>query len=87
MWDSLKHKIVNYIERNFSISANVSNSDGYNWWISAIYGSAKRKNRKAFWKELSNLASACVPNWLIGGDFNIIRCSNKHLLETLLETA
>lgn len=39
--------------------------------------SVKRKNKKEFCGELTNLANVCAPNWLIGGGFNVFRQSNE----------
>ena len=72
MWDDLKHSIQNVIEGKFSILAKVCYQNGTSWWLFAIYGPVKRKNRSMFWEELDNLKATCLPNWILGGDFNVV---------------
>lgn len=73
MWDDLlRHTVTNYIEKELLISTNVTLYDGFSWWISAIYGPAKRKDRNRFMNEINSLYPTCSPNWLIEGDFNIV---------------
>lgn len=66
----------------FSLSANIVLSDGFNWWITAVYGPAKRKDRNRLLEEIVSLNNLCSSNWLIEGDFNVIRweieTSTKH---------
>lgn len=85
----------NYVKYNFDtyptlilLQINLpSDTQGISWWLSAIYGPARRRtiNRVEFWNELKNLQSVCLPNWLLEGDFNVIRwnseTSAKHLTE------
>lgn len=73
MWDDLRHSVTNYIEKEYSISTNVIMFDGFSWLITNVYGLAKRKDRNKFLTEISNLDNTCSPNWLLGGDFNVIR--------------
>ena len=77
MWEDLHFTIENTIEGDFSLSANIVSPNGFSWWLSAIYGPAKRSNRKNFWIELDNLKAICLPNWILGGDFNVIRWTNE----------
>lgn len=77
MWDDLHFSIENTIEGFFSLSANIISINGFSWWITAIYGLAKRRNINDFWVELDQLKNSCLPNWILGGDFNVIRWSNE----------
>ena len=73
MWDDQKYSIQSVFKGNFSVSIQVGSNNGASWWLSAIYGPAKRKNRPMFWEELEKLKSFCLPTWILGGDFNVIR--------------
>lgn len=88
MWDDLRFNIINHIKRKFSISIQInlpSNSHRTSWWLSTIYGLASRRNRAEFFDEVEDLKFVCLPNWLLGGDFNVIRwnleTSTKHLAQ------
>lgn len=43
MWDDLHQKVINHVENDFSLSANIVLSDGFNWWITAVYDPPKEK--------------------------------------------
>ena len=67
MWDD-------HIEKIFSVSIKNSfpnDLNNYSWWLIAIYEPNGKRNRDGFWVELEELKSICLPNWLVGGDFNI----------------
>ena len=72
MWDDLQHSVTNYLEKEYMITANVIMSDGFSWWITVIYEPAKRKVRNKFLTEISSIYNTCSPNWLLGGDFNVV---------------
>lgn len=69
--------MLNFIKGEFSISANISEHDGYNWWFTAIYGPASRIRRSKFWEELNGIVDLCGPNWIIGEDFNVFRWNTE----------
>ncbi|TYK05763.1 LINE-1 retrotransposable element ORF2 protein [Cucumis melo var. makuwa] len=78
MWDDLRFNVTNFIEGIFSISIKINVPNGLPnsaWWLSAIYGPAKRRNINNFLLELTDLNSMCSPNWHLAGDFNIVRYS------------
>lgn len=79
MWNDLRHSVTNYIEGNLSISisTNITSDDGFSWWITIVYGPANRRNKNEFWEELYTLHDDCAPNWLIGGDFNVVTWNNE----------
>lgn len=77
LWDSLSQEAIEAIEGKFTISVNFKCSDGYNWWLSGVYGPASRRNRIDFWNELYLLKDFCGPNWMLGGDFNVYRWSHE----------
>lgn len=73
MQDDLKHNVVNFIERSFFISTNIIEHDGYSWWLTAVYGLSIEKIKRYLREELNNLSLSCCSNWLLGGDFNVVR--------------
>lgn len=77
MWDDLRHSIHNTISGKFSVSIKICYQDGTSWWLSAIYGLVKRKNRSIFWEELENLKAICLSSWILGGDFNVVRWNGE----------
>lgn len=52
-------------------------SNGFSWWVMVIYGHAKIKDRNKFLEEISSLNNTCSLNWILGGDFNVIRWENE----------
>lgn len=75
MWDSLTHEAVEVFKGNFSLSVQIVKIDGLTWWLSSIYGSASRRNRMAFWNELTDVRSLCGSHWILTRDFNVYRWS------------
>ncbi|KAL0559838.1 hypothetical protein IC582_000218 [Cucumis melo] len=73
MWNDQNFSILSVFKGAFSVSIQVGSNNAASWWLSAIYGPAKRKNRPLFWEELEHLKSICLPTWILGGDFNVIR--------------
>ena len=72
LWDDTKFKVNNIKACSHSISLNILSTNG-NWWLTSVYGPYKNSDRTNLWLELELLQTLCLPNWLITGDFNIIR--------------
>ena len=72
LWNDLRYNIINSNEDSFTVSANFKGNNT-TWWLTTIYGPAKRRHRNDFWKELDNLSSHNLQNWILVEDFNVIR--------------
>lgn len=80
MWDDTQYKVDDFIVKNLTLSIKISypkDSNNLHWWLTAVYGSSKRENRGDFWMELEEIKSNCLPRWLMGGDFNIVRWQSE----------
>lgn len=47
-----------------------SKNDGYEWWLSCIYGSSTNDGKEDFWLELNDLKNLVDRFWCMGGDFD-----------------
>lgn len=57
-WDMLKLKKMDKFIRIFSVSTNFSSqSSGFDWMLSKVYGPTIASNRKEFWEELHRMHS------------------------------
>ncbi|KAE8645642.1 hypothetical protein Csa_020231 [Cucumis sativus] len=76
---SLLLQYVCNVNGETTTTVNVCNIDTINshWWLTAVYGPSKRENRGDFWMELEEIKSTCLPRWLMGGDFNIVRWQSE----------
>lgn len=50
----------------FSLSLKLTLADGFTFWITSVYSPNSITERKNLWKELSDLSTDCLPNWVIG---------------------
>ena len=69
-----------------SLSVTISFPNDINntsWWLIAIYGPISRNNRDEFWVDVEEIKSICLPNWLMGGDFNVVRWKSKTTAKNL----
>ncbi|KAA0035247.1 LINE-1 retrotransposable element ORF2 protein [Cucumis melo var. makuwa] len=82
LWDDTKFKVNNIKVGSHSISINVLSTNG-NWWLTSVYGPYKNNDRTNLWLELELLQTLCVPNWLIIGDFNIVRWKTERNAKSL----
>ncbi|KAK9154956.1 hypothetical protein Sjap_002436 [Stephania japonica] len=82
VWDVRKVKVVNNITGEFSISIQVEEAGGVNWWLTGVYGPASTRGRSRFWDEVAALAGLCGPSWCIAGDFNVTRFLSEKLNST-----
>ena len=80
LWNSVWIDVININKGIFSISLNcISKDDQFSWLLTGVYGPNGGPRRRTFWNELDNI---CVNNqlpWVLGGDFNVIKCSNDKL--------
>lgn len=61
LWSDPDFKIGEIVQGQFSVSLHVTLSDDFSFWLSSIYGPSTWPPRKAFWRELNDLAG-------LGGD-------------------
>lgn len=59
MWDDLRFSAINSFEGAFTLTENVKGPNNSYWWLSAVYGPTKRKDRSALWVDLLGLSSTC----------------------------
>lgn len=57
---------------NHSITIQVSQSNGQNWWLTCVYGPQGNDAKIQFLQELRDIRVACPGPWMIAGDFNLI---------------
>ena len=57
---------------NHSITIQVSQSNGKNWWLTCVYGPQGNDAKIQFLQELRDIRVACPGPWMIAGDFNLI---------------
>ena len=78
-WDNnLCSKLDTHLEKN-SLSLKFTNhSDSFEWWLSGVYGPYSPTLKANFLDELCHLQLVMGRNWVIGGDFNIIRFTHEY---------
>ncbi|KAA0047969.1 hypothetical protein E6C27_scaffold385G00290 [Cucumis melo var. makuwa] len=80
MSDDLHFNMTDFIQGLYSISIKISVPNGSissAWWLSALYGSASRRNRNNFWSELEEFNIKSSLNWLLAGGFNVVRYTSE----------
>lgn len=80
MWDDMRYRVVDHIVKNYSISIEISypnDINNTNWWLTAVYGLAKRENIGDFWVELDEIKSIYLPRWIMGRDFNVVKWQSE----------
>ncbi|XP_058078937.1 uncharacterized protein LOC131227200 [Magnolia sinica] len=82
---SLNITVVNSSDQMLllSLSLQVLNELTY---ISIVYASCNRIQRRTLWREISNLASSIRRLWVIGGDFNAVLNANEKLGAQMADT-
>lgn len=81
MWNEVQIDIKEAIAGKFSLTLNLSLADGFDLWISGVYGPNFVAACNLLWGEFADLATLCNPNWIIGGDFNITRWSWRNTMQ------
>lgn len=80
MWDSRKLMMLDHWIGLFSVSALVRDVQIIKEWIiSSIYGPTISAVRGNLWRELDLIRSKWSGPWCLGGDFNVIRCSETRV--------
>lgn len=59
----------------FTVSIHITLADGFSLWISVVYGPSVHGFHEDSWKELYDLANIGRDSWIIGGEFNVTRCT------------
>ena len=44
------------------------------WVATSVYGPHNASDRAEFWMELTQVAGKWSKPWVLGGDFNVVRC-------------
>lgn len=61
----------------FSLSVKLRNKqEGFQWWLSCIYGPSLHSNKHDFWIDLNYLGNLIDGPWCVGRDFNEILFSS-----------
>lgn len=65
---------------DFSVSIQIDDPKGIQWWFLGIYGPNKFSMKNQFWDELAGLGTVCWRNWCLGGDFNVVHMLLRSLI-------
>jgi hypothetical protein len=66
--------IIQVWKSKFSITLLIKNTtEDFTWLLTFVYGPVLAVHKKSFLQELLNIGSFGYDNWLLGGDFNLIR--------------
>jgi exonuclease III len=57
---------------NHSITIQISQSNGQDWWLTCVYGPQGNDAKIQFLQELRDIHAACPGAWMVAGDFNLI---------------
>ena len=78
-WDSTVLAIRNIsLDTNF-LSGLVHNNDGFEWWLSVVYGPQGDEAKIAFLEEPRARRMVCLGQWMLLGHLNmILRASDKN---------
>lgn len=69
----------------FSLSVKLRNKqEGFQWWLSCIYGPSLHSNKHEFSIDLNDLENLTDGRWCAGGDFNEILYSSDRKDSTSL---
>lgn len=73
LWNNPVLSVTDIKVGSFSLTIHITLADGFNFWLTGIYGPPRARDRGLFWDELKELSSLCTEGWLLGGDFNVTR--------------
>jgi hypothetical protein len=65
----------------FSSMKIISKQDDFKWEVVNVYGPSQIERKTNFIEELSQKISSMEDPFIMGGDFNLIRCAWKNLQE------
>ena len=65
------------IVRDFSVSIQLQEESGLQWWFTGVYGPHQDNLKQFFLQELRDVRELCAGPWVVAGDFNQIFCSEN----------
>jgi hypothetical protein len=72
--DSFIFIVESSIEHIFSLTVYIKNrKDIYQWCLTIVYDPVNSTLKTQFWEELRSLGNNIQQDWLVCGDFNVIR--------------
>lgn len=71
MWNGIVMDIKETIKGHYLLTLNLSLFDGFDFWVTNIYGPNSNPERTLFWNELDDLSNLCLPRWIMGCDYNV----------------
>nr|XP_020157529.1 uncharacterized protein LOC109742844 [Aegilops tauschii subsp. strangulata] len=78
-WDTTVFRVDNISTDTYGLTGLVHNKDGFEWWITVVYGPQGDELKMEFLGELRTRRAVFPGSWMLLGDFNmILRASEKN---------
>ena len=76
-WDTMVLWVDNIILDTYGLTGLVHNKDGFEWWITVVYGPQGEELKMEFLDELRTRHTVCPGPWMLLGDFNMILSASE----------